>query len=219
MVRRHPLPPASRHAPPRRWLISDPRLDPGVERLLAFVPPGSAILVRHDALPPRARWRLFRRLAACARLRRLTLWLAGTAHQAARWGADGVYLRQHDAGQAVQARRLGLKIAMPVHDQAEARRAARAQADVLFISPLYPTRSHPGIAPLSTAGWLRLARLAGGQPIALGGMTAARAHRLMRQAASQGTSPGWAAIDAWSVMAKEKYAQRAAYQKRKAVPT
>lgn len=208
MVRRHP-PPSKL---PSIWLFSDERLAIGVAGLAALLPPGSGIVLRHDSLAPRARWRLLRRLIRIARARQLTVMLAGTPDTARRWGADGVHLRQRGASRAAQAHRLGLLATLPVHDAREARRARRAGADGVFISPLHPTRSHPGAPALGRAAWLRLARLAGGQAIALGGMTAARARALNR---ASGLGPGWAAIDAW----EEKATKRRKRQKRNAVPT
>lgn len=204
MVRRHPFPDI--------WLFSDERIAAGMTELAAILPPGSGIVVRHDRLPPGVRWRLLRRLARIARARGLLLLLAGSPALAKRWGADGVHLRQPLAARAGQARRLGLIVTMPVHDGREAYRARRARADAVFISPLHTTRSHSGTAPLGRAAWLRLARLADAQPVALGGMTRARARQLKR---ASGFNPGWAAIDAW----EEKAAKRRTRQKRKAVPT
>lgn len=208
MVLRHPFPSVL----PRIWLFSDARLTTDMAALAAILPPGSGIVVRHDSLPPAARWRLFRRLARIARARGLTLLLADGPDRARRWGADGVYLRQHRARDAARAQRLGLLVTMPVHDAREARAARRANAHGAFVSPLHPTRSHPGAPALDRATWLRLARLAGGQPIALGGMTPSRARQLRL---SSGIGPGWAAIDAWD----EKAARRRLRQKRNAVPT
>ena len=205
-----------RHPPfcvlPSSWLFSDERLTVAVAELAARLPPGSGIVLRHDSLPPSTRWRLARRLMRIARARRLTLLLAGTPAAARRWGADGVYLRQHDANGAAQAHRLALMLAMPVHDAAEARRARRARAQAAFVSPLHPTRSHPGAPGLGRAAWLRLARLAGVQPSALGGMTFARARVLRRAAMANPVVPGWAAIDAWEEKAvKRRAAQPKAY--------
>ncbi|HEY0597828.1 thiamine phosphate synthase [Sphingopyxis sp.] len=204
MVRRHPL--------PNIWLFSDERLAVEMAVLAALLPPGSGIVLRNDSFAPGARWRLLRRLMRTARVRGLVVLLAGAPALARRWGADGVHLRQHDAGRAAQARRLGLRVTMPVHDGQEARRARRALGDGVFISPLHPTRSHPGASALGRAEWLRLARLSGTQAIALGGMTPARARALNR---TSRINPGWAAIDAWG----EKAAKRRACQKRNAVPT
>lgn len=210
---RHPPP---RKLPPKRlpdsWLFSDTRAQTDVIVLAALLPPGSGVVLRHDSLASGARWRLLRRLMRLARARGLTVLLAGTPAAAARWHAHGVHLRQHDACRAAQARRIGLLVTMPVHDAQEARRAHRARADGVFVSPLHPTRSHPGAPALGRAAWLRLARLAGGQAFALGGMTPARARALQR---ASGISVGWAAIDAW----EEKASKRRARQKRNAVPT
>lgn len=197
MTGRHPL--------PKQWLFSDERLSIGAAELAALLPPGSGIVLRHDSLAPRARWRLMRRLMRVARARGLTVALAGTPQLARRWGADGVYLRQHMASRAEQAHRLGLLVTMPVHDAREARRARRARADGVFVSPLYPTRSHPGAPALGAAAWLRLARLTGAQPVALGGMTAERARQLNSRV--NGIQPGWAAIDAWQERAAKRRTQ------------
>lgn len=205
---RHPLP----RKLPKVWLFSDVRTRADVITLAALLPPGSGVVLRHDSLTPGARWRLLRRLMRVASARGLTVLLAGMPATAARWGADGVHLRQHDARRAGQARRTGLLVTMPVHNAREARRAHRAASDGVFVSPLHPTRSHPGAPVLGRAVWLRLARLAGGQAIALGGMTPARARALQR---ARGISTGWAAIDAW----EEKASKRRARQKRNAVPT
>lgn len=204
---RHPLP----RKLPNLWLFSDERAQSGLAQLAALLPPGSGIIFRHDALASGPRWRLLRRLMRTARARGLVVLLAGEPDMAWRWGADGVHLRQRDADRTKQARRLGLLVTMPVHDGREARGARRAGADAVFISPLYPTRSHPGARALGPAAWLRLARLSGAQPVALGGMTESRRRALNR---ASGIGAGWAAIDAWD----EKAAKRRARQKRNAVP-
>ena len=203
MTGRHPLPNA--------WLFSDERIAVGIVELAASLPPGSGIVFRHDSRAPATRFRLLRRLMRIARVRRLTVILAGSPAAARRWGAHGVHLRQHDAKRAGQAHRLGLLLTMPVHDAREARRARRAGAHGVFISPFHPTRSHPGAPGLDRAAWLRLARLSGARPIALGGMTPARARALNR---ASGLKPGWAAIDAWEKQATKRRSR----QKRNAVP-
>lgn len=191
MPRRHPLP--SRTLWPQTWLLTDARLGDALFAAVAALPPGSGIVLRHVELAPGPRWRLARRLARTGHL----LLLAGPPALARRWGADGVHLRQPQARHAAQAHRLGLILSMPVHDAREARTARQARADLAFVSPLHPTRSHPGAPALGQKAWLRLARLTGAQPVALGGMTAARARTLRRASAASGIAPGWAAIDAW----------------------
>jgi len=191
MPRRYPL------DLPKTWLFTDARLGDALFAAVAALPPGSGIVQRDDERTPGDRWRFARRLAGIARTRGLTLLLAGPPMQARRCGADGVYLRQHLAKQASRAHRLGLLVSMPVHDVREARVARRARADIAFVSPLHPTRSHPGAPALDRKAWLRLARLGGAQPVALGGLTPARARVLRRASKASGLTPGWAAIDHW----------------------
>lgn len=76
------------------------------------------------------------------------------------------------------------------HGVAELRRARAAGCAICFVSPVFPTASHPGARPL---GPMRLARLAGGAGavLALGGIDGARARALPRGIA------GAAAIDAF----------------------
>lgn len=189
MRRRHPL--------PLIWLFTDARLGDTLFAAVRAMPPGSGIVVRHDGLVAGARWRLLRRLVRLARARGHVVLLAGTPVLARRWGADGVHLRQPLARLAPRARALGLIVAMPVHDAREARVARRIEADLAFVSPLHPTRSHPGAPVLGRKVWLRLARQAGAHPVALGGLDPARARALRRTGASHGLTPGWAAIDHW----------------------
>ncbi len=95
---------------------------------------------------------------------------------------DGV----HKAG-----RGRGLR-SWPAHDRAEAVAGWRAGADLLFVSPLFPTRSHPGAPALGPARAMRIGNGLGLARIALGGMNAKRFRRL------RGVFHGWAAIDAWT---------------------
>ena len=78
------------------------------------------------------------------------------------------------------------------HDRAEALRGARAGADLLFVSPVFATRSHAGAAPLGPTAARRVAAGLPVRTVALGGMTPARGKALMRAGWW-----GWAAIDAW----------------------
>jgi thiamine-phosphate pyrophosphorylase len=174
MPRRHPS------LPPRLWLMTDERMGDDLWRALARLPRGSGIVFRHYATPPAARRRLFRRIAAMARAKGWVLVRAGRGPLGG--GEDGVHGR----------RGRGL-ITWPVHDRGEALRAVRAGADLVFISPVHPTRSHPGAPALG----LRPARaIVAGlpvRPVALGGMTRRNGRTAMRSGFW-----GWAAIDGWS---------------------
>jgi len=164
---------------PRLWLMTDERQGEGVLDAVARLPEGAGIVFRHYRLPEVARRDLFERVRAA---HPGLLLLAGPAALADRWGADG----RHGRGQG-----LGLKSA-PVHDYAEIRAAERNGADLLFLSPVFATASHPGAKTLGVARFAWLARRTPLPVIALGGMNAARGQRL----ASFGAY-GWAGIDAF----------------------
>jgi thiamine-phosphate pyrophosphorylase len=74
----------------------------------------------------------------------------------------------------------------------EIRAAERAGADLLFLSPVFATSSHPGARPLGLARFAWLARRTPLPVLALGGMNGPRGRRL----ASFGAY-GWAGIAAW----------------------
>ena len=176
---------------PRLWLMTDERLGDGLLAAVDRLPRGGGIVIRHYSLPERDRRVLFNRVKAVARRRCLLLLLAGPDWQARAWGADG----SHGRG-----RGLGLRSA-PVHDLEEIRAAERDGADFLFLSPVFPTRSHPGAPALGPEEFARLARRTRLPVLALGGVNRENADGLSAIGAY-----GWAGIDAWS-------------QKRKAVPT
>jgi thiamine-phosphate pyrophosphorylase len=99
---------------------------------------------------------------------------------AARWRADGNYCAP---GRAEISRRRGI-VLLTAHSLREIGRAAKA--DAILLSPVFPTRSHPGAPVLGPIRFRLLAQKAGPPVIALGGMTP-------RRAAALGTA--WAAID------------------------
>jgi thiamine-phosphate pyrophosphorylase len=165
---------------PRLWLITDERQGHGLLGTVARLPAGAGLLFRHYSLPEVARRDLFERVRAAAPGPVL---LAGPAEQALAWGADG----SHGPGAG-----RGLRSA-PVHDFAQIRAAERAGAGLLFLSPVFTTRSHPGARTLGLAHFAWLARRTPLPVVALGGMNPARGRRL----ASFGAY-GWAGIDAWA---------------------
>jgi len=172
MMRRQPL--------PRLWLMTDERLGERLFEALANLPQGGGIVFRHYGLAETERRVLFDQVKAVAQARHQLLLLAGPAAQASEWGADG----SHGRGPG-----RGLRSA-PAHDLAEMLAADRAGADLIFLSPVFQTRSHPGAATLGPADFNRLALRTNRPVIAVGGMNALRARRLRE-------AYGWAGIDAW----------------------
>ena len=160
---------------PLLWLLSDKRNDAGLEDALRGLPPRSGFVFRHYHLEESARRQKFAELAGLARALDHTVILAG--HED--WGADGHYGRPDRLG-------AGLRLAT-AHDAAELAEAVAAQADGIFLSPVFATASHPGADTLGAAGFHALARDSSVPVIALGGMNAARAREL--------AWPRWGAID------------------------
>lgn len=162
--------------------MTDERLGDDLWRAISRLPRGGGIVFRHYRTPAAERRRLFERVRGVARRRRLVLVLAGPQRQAIAWGADGA----HGRSPHLRAARLLLRTA-PAHDARELAQAARA--DLVFVSPIFATRSHAGARCLGPHRFAALARRAHQPVIALGGMDAAKARRVRAY--------GWAAIDAW----------------------
>ena len=177
-----------RQPPPRLWLMTDERQGDALWTALARIPRGAGIVFRHYTLAPEERRRLFDRVRRVAARRGLVLVLAGDTQTARAWGADG----SHGRHTAPARPRTGLRT-MPAHNLRELVAARRAGADLVFLSPVFATRSHPRGRTLGPVRFGLLARQAKLPVIALGGMNAMRARTLAALGAS-----GWAAIDAWS---------------------
>ena len=170
---------------PLLWLLSDARNDDRLEEALLALPPNSGFVFRHYHLAHPQRRDRFAALAAVATQRRHLVLLAhGDWAQADAWGADGLYA---SPGEALGKQVAGKILLATAHDASEIARAEESGADGVFLSPVYPTSSHPDAPTLGPAGFLALAQAASVPVIALGGMTAARAAAL--------GWPRWGAID------------------------
>ena len=169
-----------RHPLPHLWLMTDERMGESLWTALGQVPRGSGVVFRHYGLRPGERRALFVKVARIARRRGLVLIRAGGEWLG--WGESGVHAQ----------RGAGLRT-WPAHSRREAMAGVRAGADLLFVSPVFPTRSHPGTRALGRARLGLMIRGLGVPVIALGGMNARRAASLQALGIY-----GWAAIDAWA---------------------
>jgi thiamine-phosphate pyrophosphorylase len=159
---------------PILWLFTDERRLADPRASVARLPRGLAgVVLRHDSDPRRAV--LGRALARICRARRLALVVAGDVRLAAALGA-GVHLRGGRWPGHARTRRGWLTSS--AHTRAELRRARHAGADLAFLSPAFPTPSHPEATGLGPARWSRLARAAGMPVAALGGTNHATVRRL-----------------------------------------
>ncbi|MEA3066470.1 MAG: thiamine-phosphate pyrophosphorylase [Sphingomonadales bacterium] len=167
MSRRQPL--------PRLWLMTDERQGEALWAALERLPRGAGVVFRHHRLAPGERRRLFERVRKVARRRRLFLLAGGAGLR-----ADGVHNGRGSGFRSASA-----------HDLAELKSAERSGAGLVFLSPAFPTRSHPEARALGPSRFGLIARQARVPIIALGGVDARKARRLPH-------IYGWAGIDAWS---------------------
>lgn len=167
-----------RQALPHIWLMTDERLGEGLWTALRRVPRGGGVVFRHHATPAAERRRLFARVVRLARARGLVVVRAGERRG---YGAAGVHNARRRSG--------GIRTAS-AHSRAEAVRAVRHGVAVVFVSPVFVTRSHPRAEGLGVRGVRRVVQRLPVAAIALGGMDARRFERLRG-------FDGWAGIDAW----------------------
>ena len=164
--------------------MTDPRFGDDLLPAIRRLPFGAGVIFRHYHLTPDSRLVLFRKVRRLCRQRGHMLVLAGDERTARKWGADGFHARAGPRGSKNMVR------TAPVHDRRELAEAHRNGVDLMLVSPVFATNSHPETKTLGRSGLAVLARLAGsGNVIALGGMNASKAARLRIH--------GWAAIDAF----------------------
>lgn len=166
------------HPLPRRWLMTDERLGARLSEAAEALPARAGIVFRHYSLGERERRALFEKVRTCRP--DAMLLLAGPSERAEAWCADG----SHGRGPGT-----GLRTA-PAHSLAEIRAAEAAGAALVFLSPVFATRSHAGAPALGPKRFSDLAAYTGLPVIALGGMNEERFASLDR-------AYGWAGIDAW----------------------
>jgi thiamine-phosphate pyrophosphorylase len=160
---------------PRLWLFTDDRRLPDPRAAVAGLPRGKAgVVLRHDHDP--ARVALGRDLSRICRARRLALVVAADGRLAAALKA-GIHLR---GGYRPGPLRLAGMVTSSAHSVQELKRAQRAGADLIFLSPAFPTVSHAGAPGLGPLRWAAIARGGGigARIAALGGMDGRTLRRL-----------------------------------------
>jgi len=158
---------------PTLWLFTDSTRLPDPLAAARQLPRGlGGVVLRDDALPSRRA--LAEALARLCRQRRLSLSIAGDWRLAAAVRA-GVHLRGGHRPAAMP--RWLAALTSSAHGVRELVRAQRAGAGLVFLSPAFPTASHPGAAGLGPVRWGRLVGR-GNAAAALGGITGANVRRL-----------------------------------------
>lgn len=163
---------------PRLWLFSDPQRLPDPRAAAAALPRGSGVVAR--AVAPALLPALVRQQRG-----RGPVLLGGDASGALRLRAGLHWPDRAAQGPGLlaflAARRAGAPwalLSLAAHGPAGLRRAQRLRPDLIFLSPLFPTPSHPGAASLGPWRWAAQARRAGRPVAALGGIVAGTAGRV-----------------------------------------
>ena len=170
---------------PRQWLMTDERMGDRLWQAIEHLPPEEGgVVFRHYATDRENRRKMAVRAAELCRRRGLTLAIARDEVLARAFGADLIHHPAAPPG--------ALPFSRAVHSIEDANAAREQGAALVFVSPVYPTRSHPGQQPLGKALAQRIAQTAAVPAIALGGMNAVKFEELKRDGFY-----GWAAIDAW----------------------
>jgi thiamine-phosphate pyrophosphorylase len=172
---------------PHIWLMTDPRLGDRLLPAIQALPAGSGVIFRHYDLPAEHRQRLFYAVRTICRRRGHRLLLASPPKKARHWDMDGLHNRK-------SGRRTYLSSAS-VHDLKELKSAAQQKADLIFVSPVYPTRSHPNARHLGPSGLKHISShpQCSAAIIALGGMTRPLAAMFKNYSLN-----GWAGIGGFS---------------------
>ncbi|WP_324806002.1 thiamine phosphate synthase [Sphingomonas sp. LY29] len=160
--------------------MTDPRIGAALPSVIAQLPDGTGVIVRHDEAPRTER----AAIAELCRVRGIVFGVAGDVALARDCGASLVHRPHSDSG--------GLPLSLPVHDEREAGDAARRGAALAFVSPIFATRSHEGVAGIGLERAVKLAKRSATLAIALGGMDRDRFAEL-----DGDVFYGWAGIDAW----------------------
>ena len=170
--------------PPRIWLVTDERMGEALWPALGRLPAGRGVLFRHHASPDRLA--IGERVASLCAANGLVLSVSRDAALASRLGATWIHNPPQRLGN------VGVQVSRSVHSLTEARGANRRGTALAFVSPLFPTRSHPGASVLARREVQSILAALECPAIALGGMSESR----FRDLDGLGFY-GWAGIDAW----------------------
>lgn len=167
--------------------MTDARNDAVLEKSIDALQAGSGVVFRHYHMTEAARHSRFDEIKTLCNQKSHILLLADDSATALKWGADGFHGHR---GEAVPE----MMHSAPVHNESEMRAANDSNVDLYFLSPVRPTRSHPGEPFLERTQVEKLIELSNGPVIVMGGMNADYFPEFAKLGAY-----GWAAIDALSI--------------------
>ncbi len=163
---------------PPLWFMTDRARVPDPLAVTAALPRGAGVILRdYDTVD---RLALAHDLSAVCGNRGLLFLVAGDERIAVLSGADGLHLPEWriDRAGMVRRRHPGWLITAAAPAAVALRRAALGGADAAFLSPVFPTASHPGTPHLGGVRFAALARSTEMPVYALGGVDVETVMRL-----------------------------------------
>ena len=178
---------------PSLIFVTDPDRTPDLLSIAERLPRGAGVIHRGFGQPGARETAAA--LGRLARARGLTLLIGADAELAAAVGAAGVHLPERLLAQVarVRSQRPGWLLTGAAHSRAALARAGRLELDAALVSPVFPSRSPSALSLLGTArlaAWVRESTL---PVIALGGVDARTAPRLLGTGVA-----GLAAVEAFA---------------------
>jgi len=161
---------------PSLWFLTDEARTPDPLLVAHHLPPGSGMVLRHYRAPDRAM--LARELADIARTRGFILLIGADGALAREVGAHGVHLPRWAPGRAgtLKAHKI---VTASAHSKADALRAQAIGAMAIFLGPIFPTLSHEGAQVFGPVRFSWIVHRTALPVIALGGVDAVNAARLI----------------------------------------
>lgn len=163
------------HALPTVWFLTDETRGGDVLASVVALPRGAGVIFRHYDAENRAV--LARRLAAVCRARGLVFLVAGEWRLAACVDADGLHLPEYAAARGPSSgARLwlgGRFLTVAAHGAGGLARARALGASAALLSPVFPSKSHPGHHALGLVRAAALVRASHIPVFALGGTSPA----------------------------------------------
>ena len=177
--------------PPRFYLLTDTNRLPDWRETLPLLPHGAGVILRDYDAPDRPA--LASEMAALCRRLHLYLLIGGSPALARKHKA-GLHMPENMATPRLAAQcPQGQILSMAAHNAAALHKARALNVDMVLLSPVFATPSHPQAHPLGVVRLAALAQQTRLPLIALGGMTARRFARL-----SGAGLHGFGAIGFWA---------------------
>jgi len=166
---------------PAMWVMSDIERLPDLASVIPYLPPQSGVIVRHP--DPTIRQTMAQHARTGCKAKRIVLLISEDWRTAAALRCDGVHVPEVRARDIAPGLRLWRRskraiLTTSAHSGARLRAAKAMKADLVFLSPVLPTRSHPDRKALGRLTYAALAQRAGLAVAALGGVDLARVRQL-----------------------------------------